>query len=605
MKQALTNMTLWRRDSVIGGMSAALAVAGVLAAFASAFAASPSLFDEVRDADEAADMAVASILTLQELESRQRALRKYWLDALGGMPERTALNARVTGTAECDGFRLENIVFESQPGVFVTAHLAIPTRTTGASPVALHRPPVVLMPLGHSDDGILNPRYAAHLAMTARAGYAAFAWDPISQGERRQAADPKYDYADNCSTEHCRLGARAWLVGWNFARFRIWDAVRAIDYVESRSDLDCSKLGVMGTSGGGTMSAYLQAFDPRIQAAFPNCYVSSLREVVRERGCHDAEQFFWNMLPSGFNHAAILAMGQPRVALATGSRWKDYFPHAGAVSTFAVFTNMAARLGFTNLYWHFSCDGPHGLPPSTRAAQVDWMRYCILGADAPKSLDAYRAFDSAGTDSHDPAGRVSLPFPVESQFCTPTHQVRDLPGFISVYDIIADEALRLAKARKPHPREELRRIVRRRANIRPLAELGEADETNFDHAFKWWYLEGREGKLAENHAAILAMMGRSRVGVKAEAMLRDAAKRVAANDGRPVVLEAKGADCIAAAHAYAAEPQLFSSVRFTDAPPSWTEMATNPDPRLDSFAVAVWGALREYDWTDLIPKEVK
>jgi hypothetical protein len=183
--------------------------------------------------------------------------------------------------------------------------------------------------------------------------------------------------------------------------------------------------------------------------------------------------------------------------------------------------------------------------------------------------------------------------------------VRDLPGFRSVYDIIADEALRLAKVRKPHTREELQKVVRRRAKIRPLAELGETDETNFDHAFKWWYLEGREGKLAENHAAILAIMGRSRVGVKAEAMLRDAAKRVAANGGRPVVLEAKGADCIAAAHAYAAEPQLFSSVRFTDAPPSWTEMATNPDPRLDSFAVAVWGALREYDWTDLIPREVR
>ena len=60
MKQALTNMTLWRRDSVIGGMSAALAVAGVLAAFASAFAASPSLFDEVRDADEAADMTLSA-----------------------------------------------------------------------------------------------------------------------------------------------------------------------------------------------------------------------------------------------------------------------------------------------------------------------------------------------------------------------------------------------------------------------------------------------------------------------------------------------------------------------------------------------------------------
>ena len=571
----------------------------VSAAFAVAFAtaAHSSLLDEVRDADVAADAALTSIRTCEELAALKSAWRTWWLDALGGMPERTPLNARVAGTVECDGFRLENIVFESQPGVFVTAHLALPKGATVPCPV-------VLMPLGHSNDGILNPPYAAQLAMTARAGFAVFAWDPISQGERRQAVDAKYDYAGNCSIEHSRLGARAWLVGWNFARFRIWDAVRAVDYVESRPDLDTSKLGVMGTSGGGTMSAYLQAFDPRIKVAFPNCYVSSLREVVRERGCHDVEHFFWNMLPSGFNHAANLAMGQPRVALATGSRWKDYFPHVGAVSTFAVFTNMTANLGFKGPYWHFHCDGPHGLPPSTRAAQVDWMRYCILGADAPKPQEAYRALDAAGTDGNDPAGRAPLPFPVDAQFCTPTHQVRDLSGFRSVYRIIADEAMRLAKVRKNHTREELREIVRRRTNIRPLSELGEGDETEFSHSFKWWYLEGREGKLAENHAAILATLGRSRVGVKAEAILRAAVKRVAANGGKPVPLEAKGADCIAAAHAYAAEPQLFSEVRFSDAPPSWTEMATNPDPRLDSFAVAVWGALKEYDWTNLIPKEV-
>lgn len=564
----------------------------IVFAVAFASAARSSLLDEVRDVDAAADASVASICTREELAAKCSAWRTWWLDGLGGMPEHTPLNARITGSVECDGFRMENIIFESQPGVFVTAHMALP---------ALVKPPypVVLMPLGHSNAGILNPRYAAHLAMAARSGFAAFAWDPISQGERRQAVDPKYDYVDTCSTEHCRLGARAWLVGWNFARFRIWDAVRAIDYVESRPDLDTSKLGIMGTSGGGTMSAYMQAFDPRIKVSFPNCYVSSLREVVCERGCHDAEQFFWNMLPSGFNHTAILAMGQPRVALAIGSRWKDYFPHVGAVSTFAVVTNMAARLGFSNPHWHFSCDGPHGLPPSTRTAQVDWMRYCISGANAPSTLGEYRALDSAGTDNNDPAGRAPLPFSVEALFCTPTRQVRDLPRFRSVYSVIADEAVRLEKLRKPKTREKLREIVRRRANIRPLAELGETDETNFDHRFKWWYLEGREGKLAENHAAILAMMGRSRVGVKAESILRDAARRVAANGGSPVVLEAKGANCIAAAHAYAAEPQLFSSVRFTGAPPSWTEMATNLNPLLDSFAVAVWGALKEYDWTEL------
>jgi len=67
-----------------------------------------------------------------------------------------------------------------------------------------------------------------------------------------------------------------------------------------------------------------------------------------------------------------------------------------------------------------------------------------------------------------------------------------------------------------------------------------------------------------------------------------------------VPLKAARWDCIAAAHAYAAEPQLFSRVEFTNPPPSWTESVTSPDPKDDSFAVGVWGALEEYDWTDLV-----
>ena len=64
----------------------------------------------------------------------------------------------------------------------------------------------------------------------------------------------------------------------------------------------------------------------------------------------------------------------------------------------------------------------------------------------------------------------------------------------------------------------------------------------------------------------------------------------------------KAVRCIAAAHAYAAEPELFSTVEFINPPPSWTDMLKNPDPTHDSFAVTVWGALKEYDWTDLVPE---
>ena len=231
------------------------------------------------------------------------------------------------------------------------------------------------------------------------------------------------------------------------------------------------------------------------------------------------------------------------------------------------------------------------------------MRHCILGADAPKALDVYHVLDRAGTDAKDPC-HAALPFPKEAAFCTPTHQVRDLPGFKSVYALIADEAARLKESRPARTREELREIVRRRAGIRPLADLPAVVQKPFDHPkWGWWYLPGVFGTRRENEAALLATLGRSVVGRDAENILIDAAARVKANGGHPVPLAAKGWDCIAAAHAYAAEPQLFSDVRFTEPPPSWTELVANPDPAHDSYAIAVWGALKDYDWTDLIPKE--
>ena len=553
-----------------------------------------NLIDEVRLADERCDTAVVAIRSPEELTAKQAEWRAAWLDAMGGLPaERTPLNARVAGVVECDGFRMENIVFESLPGVFVTAHLALPSSPAFQPPY-----PVVLMPLGHSTIALRRPFYAELFAMAARAGFAVLTWDPPSQGERRQC-EPQFDDSfEDCAIEHTRLGARGWLVGWNFARFLLWDAIRAIDYAETRPDLDCSRLGVMGTSGGGTMSVYLQALDPRVKTAFPNCYVSSLREVLAERGCHDSEQFFWNQLGIGVNHAAMLVLGQPRVALAIGSRYQDYFPHAGAVATYALVADLAGRLGFPGPFWHFHCDGEHGLPPPTRAAQVDWMRHRILGAEPPGPLADYQSL--GGVKGDDPAADKPLPFPGDALDCTATGQVRDIPGFRSLYALLADRAAELARTRRPKSREELREIVRRRAGIRPLAELSADVQPPFDHPnFDWWYLDGARGRRRENEAAMMATLGRSVVGRDAENILiRAAASRAAG--GAPVPLVASGWDCIAAAHAYAAEPQLFSSVEFTAPPPSWTKLVEDQTPGRESYAVAVWGALEDYDWPDLV-----
>ena len=558
-----------------------------------------TLIDEVVRFDRAADAAVAAVGSAAELKARQAEWHAAWLEGLGGLPAtRTPLNAKAGPVVRCDGFALQNVLFESQPGVYVVGHLFLPDAAKFAPPF-----PCVMMPMGHSDNGILNLRYATHAAMTARAGLAVFSWDPIGQGERRQI-DRRYDTQfSECAREHSSLGARGWMVGWNFARFRIWDAIRAVDYVLTRREIDGTRLGVMGTSGGGTMSAYMQALDDRIAVAFPNCFISSIRAVVGERGCHDAEQFFFGQLTSGVNHAAILALGQPRVALATGSRWRDYFPHPGAVETFAVFTNMTTRLGLPGPYWHYHCDGPHGLPASTRAAQTDWMLSCLNGRDArsPERGD-YRKLDPGPEKSDDPSNRAGYPFDTNDTFFTLTHQVRDLPGFRSIYSLIAGRALELKAKRTPKTREQLREIVRRRAGIRALEDIRRETEDgkDFETDFNWWYLKGPFGVKTENKAAILSTLGRSYVGEQAEAILRRTAADVAVNGGKPVVLKAGGWDCIAAAHAFAAEPQLFSGIEFTERPPSWTELVTTPDPTNDSFAVGVWGALLDYDWVDLV-----
>ena len=121
--------------------------------------------------------------------------------------------------------------------------------------------------------------------------------------------------------------------------------------------------------------------------------------------------------------------------------------------------------------WHYHCDGPHGLPASTRAAQTDWMRHHLLGAEAPRPLAEYRALDPGPLPKDDPSSRAGLPFDAKDTFFTPTRQVRDLPGYRSVYALIAERALELKAKRTAKTREQMREIVRRRAGIRPLEDV--------------------------------------------------------------------------------------------------------------------------------------
>ena len=137
------------------------------------------LNDMAMDLLEQRKRTVSQITTAADVAKRRAYLRECMLRELGGFPERTPLNARVVGTLDRDGYRVEKIIFESQPKFFVTGNLYLPK--SGKGPF-----PAVLFPEGHERGGKTNPDWQHVLVSLARRGYVAFTWDTLGQGERSQ-----------------------------------------------------------------------------------------------------------------------------------------------------------------------------------------------------------------------------------------------------------------------------------------------------------------------------------------------------------------------------------------------------------------------------------
>ena len=187
----------------------------------------------------------AKISSAQDLTARRQYIRERMTAAVGGFPERTPLNARVTAVMDRGDHRVEKIVFESQPGFHVTANLYVPKG--GRAPY-----PAILFPLGHEEGAKAHATWQQLLVTFARKGYVALAWDTIGQGERIQLwdEDSKESKVVRSTTEHTINGLQCLLVGDALARYTIWDGMRALDYLLSRPEVDGKRVGT-GNSGGG------------------------------------------------------------------------------------------------------------------------------------------------------------------------------------------------------------------------------------------------------------------------------------------------------------------------------------------------------------------
>ncbi len=387
----------------------------------------------------------------EQIAEYQKRLKETFTERIGGFPERTPLNPQVVGKLERRGYRIEKILFESQPKHFVSAALFLPDAEKFKPPYA-----GVLMVCGHSNDGKACDAYAPFGALAAVNGLAVLIVDPIDQGERHQWIDADGKYTLACCAGHNMIGVGSILLGRNTARFEIYDGMRGIDYLQSRDDIDPERIGCVGNSGGGTQTAYIMALDDRVKAAAPSCYICSLYGRMSPQ---DAEQNIFGQLAFGMDHADYCMMRAPRpTLLCTATR--DFFSIEAAWASFRYAKRLYGRLGYGDRMSLVETDQPHGFTLRLREAAARWLVRWLDGRDEaifePEDLD--------------------VPSKADLQ-CTPDGEVMRLEGARSVYDLNRDYGYELAKKRKQlwekTPREEMLHRVAQIAGIRPLAELPE------------------------------------------------------------------------------------------------------------------------------------
>ncbi len=292
--------------------------------------------------DEIRRVRWSQVKTADDLQRLRAELKRSVLEMIGDLPtHKTDLHASITGRVSGHGFHVEKLIFQSLPGLYVTALVYVPENNANVHPA-------VLVPAGHAANGKIH--YQELCQRIVQRGYLVISWDPVGQGERSQFWDvraKKSRYNQICA-EHAVMGNLAYLAGANLARWEVWDGMRAIDYILTRTDVDPHRISITGTSGGGFQAALLGALDERIKVVIPSCYITSLPMRVANRiftdPDSDPEQDLFGFISKGVDHVGLLLMMYPRPVMVAAVTL-DFFPIQGAHKSFSEVRSIYERFG--------------------------------------------------------------------------------------------------------------------------------------------------------------------------------------------------------------------------------------------------------------------
>jgi len=304
--------------------------------------------------------------TKADAEAYVRDIRSKIQQCLGPWPEKTPLNAKTTGKIERDDYTIENVIFESRPGLLVTANLYIPKKRKFPLPA-------VLGTCGHSNNGKAEPAYQSFCQGLAKKGYVVLIFDPLGQGERLQYINADLKSIRRVGTEeHLYMGNQLILGESSLSSWFVWDGIRALDYLLSRTEVDPKHIGVTGNSGGGTQTTLLCGVEDRFTMAAPSCYVTTFRRNLENEEVADAEQCPPQVIGKGLDHADFIAAMAPKPVILL-SQEKDFFDTRGTAEAFARLKQLYKLLGAEENIQLFVGPDYHGYKLQNREAMYGWF----------------------------------------------------------------------------------------------------------------------------------------------------------------------------------------------------------------------------------------
>lgn len=328
---------------------------------------------------------LAGITNAAQWEAGRAQRHQEYLEMLGlwPLPERTPLHATVTGTLEREeGFRVEKVHFQSRPGLYVTGNLYLPRGAKAGDKL-----PAVLYVCGHSGRGRDGNKTAFqhHGMWFATHGYACLTIDSLQLGEIGAIHHGTYRY------DRWWWQAR----GYTPAGIECWNGIRALDYLQSRPEVDPERLAVTGISGGGAATFWIAAADPRVKVAVPVSGMGDLEDYVGEKVVNGHCDCMFMINTFQWPWMQIAALIAPRPMLFENSGHDTIFPmsgndriRAGLERLYGLYTNRTDRLFDIGVM-----PGGHDDKVELRLMAYRWINRFLKGEDTPVTEPELRPFE--------------------------------------------------------------------------------------------------------------------------------------------------------------------------------------------------------------------